>query len=113
MKEILFYFLQVIIITGLLYCYYHFFLRNNKFHRYNRFYLLGATVVSLILPFLDFTFYFKSEADIPAIYQVLSVVRVGDNINQTLSPAIALNLLLNIFYFLITEVLLFRLSFSL
>ena len=107
MKEILFYFLQVIIISGLLYSYYHFFLRNNKFHRYNRFYLLGATVVSLILPFLDFTFYYKSEADIPAIYQVLSVVRVGDNINQTLSPAIALNLLLNIFYFLITVVLLF------
>ena len=113
MKEILFYFLQVIIISGLLYSYYHFFLRNNKFHRYNRFYLLGATVVSLILPFLDFTFYFKSEADIPAIYQVLSVVRVGDNINQSLSPAIALNLLLNIFYFLITVVLLFRFSFSL
>ena len=113
MKEILLYFLQVMIISGLLYSYYHFFLRNNKFHRYNRFYLLGATIVSLILPFLDLTFYFKSEEDIPAVYQVLSVVRVGDNINQTLSPAIAWNWLLNIFYFLITVVLLLRFCFSL
>jgi len=113
MKEILFYFLQVIIISGLLYSYYHFFLRNNKFHRYNRFYLLGATIVSLILPFLDLNFYFKSEEDIPAIYQVLSVVRVGDNINQTLSPAIAWNLLLNIIYLLITVFFLFRFCFSL
>ena len=113
MKEILFYFLQVIIISGLLYSYYHFFLRNNKFHRYNRFYLLGTTIASLILPFLDLTFYFKSEEDIPAIYQVLSVVRVGDNINQTLSPAIAWNGILNIIYFLITVVLLLRFCFSL
>ena len=45
MKATLLYLLQVIIASGLLYGYYHFFLRNNRFHQYNRFYLLLSSVV--------------------------------------------------------------------
>lgn len=61
MKQALHYIIQVIFASGLLYGYYHFFLRNKKFHRYNRFYLLFATAISLVIPFLDIPVYFSDE----------------------------------------------------
>jgi len=44
---------KLIVSCGLLYGYYHFFLRNQLFHRYNRFYLLAAALFSFILPFIN------------------------------------------------------------
>ncbi|MBZ4191239.1 energy transducer TonB [Niabella beijingensis] len=46
------YLLQVICCSGILYGYYHFFLRNERFHQYNRFYLLAAVLLSITLPLL-------------------------------------------------------------
>ena len=60
MKSILFYLLQVIICSGLLYGYYHLFLRNNKFHQYNRFYLLSTLLLSLAIPLLKIPLYFSN-----------------------------------------------------
>jgi hypothetical protein len=79
MKSSLIYLLQVVISSGVLYGYYHLFLRNKTgFHQYNRFYLLAATLVSLIIPFLTITIHFNSRQDIPAIYQLLSTIRIGE-----------------------------------
>jgi N-acetylmuramoyl-L-alanine amidase len=47
-----FYLLKSLLVAGLLYGYYRFFLRDRLFHQYNRFYLLGATVASLVLPLI-------------------------------------------------------------
>src|SRR5450432_107288 len=47
---ILLYFARVILISGLLFGYYQLCLRNAPFHGYNRFYLLGITILSLLLP---------------------------------------------------------------
>ena len=75
MKVIFITIFQIIITTGLLYSYYHFFLRNNKFHRYNRFYLLGATVVSLLIPFLKIPLYFTNEeADASVLYRSMQLI---------------------------------------
>ena len=75
MKVIFIAIFQIIITSGLLYSYYHFFLRNNKFHRYNRFYLLGATVVSLLIPFLKIPLYFTSEeADVSILYRSMQLI---------------------------------------
>ena len=38
--------------SGILFGYYWLFLRNKRFHHYNRFYLLGASGLSIILPFM-------------------------------------------------------------
>ncbi len=46
------YLIQMIACSGILYGYYHFFLRNERFHQYNRFYLLFAMALSLLLPLL-------------------------------------------------------------
>src|SRR4030095_11693012 len=75
MKPILFYLLQVIAASGLLYGYYHFALRNKKFHRYNRFYLLMAVVISSFIPFLNIPVYFsQQEAEASVVLQTLQVI---------------------------------------
>jgi N-acetylmuramoyl-L-alanine amidase len=56
MKYLLIYTIQVILVTGLLYTYYHFFLRNRQFHQYNRFYLLLACIAGFILPLIRIPF---------------------------------------------------------
>lgn len=47
------YLLKVIACSGLLYAYYIIALRNKAFHQWNRFYLLFATIVSIIVPLLE------------------------------------------------------------
>lgn len=61
MNPLLSYLLQVTGISAILYGYYHLALRNKKFHRYNRFYLLIATVISIVVPFLNIPVYFTPE----------------------------------------------------
>jgi len=75
MKSLLIYLLQLIIASGILYSYYHFFLKNKKFHRYNRFYLLAAFVISIIIPFLNIPVYFTShETESSFILQTLTSI---------------------------------------
>lgn len=75
MKALLYYLAQVIVTSGILYAWYHFALRNKKFHRYNRFYLLTATVISITIPFLNIPVYFtQSETDSSFVLQTLTVI---------------------------------------
>lgn len=89
MKPIAVYILQVIICSGILYGYYHLFLRNKKIHQYNRFYLLAATVVSLLIPFVKMPLYFtEDEASSSFMYKALNVFSgaEGENITVTATP---------------------------
>jgi TonB-dependent SusC/RagA subfamily outer membrane receptor len=75
MKTILFAALQVIVASGILYGYYHFFLRNKQFHQYNRYYLLAATVISILIPFFNIPVYFtEEETQSSAILQTLKTI---------------------------------------
>jgi hypothetical protein len=75
MNQLLFYLLQVIAASGLLYGYYHFALRNKRFHRYNRFYLLMAIVISSFIPFLNIPVYFsEKETESSVMLQTLQVI---------------------------------------
>ncbi len=47
------YIAKVILCSAILYGYYLFALKNKIFHRWNRFYLLASTTISLILPFIS------------------------------------------------------------
>jgi N-acetylmuramoyl-L-alanine amidase len=47
------YLAKVILASALLFGHYRLFLRNRVFHQYNRYYLLGATLASLILPLIQ------------------------------------------------------------
>ena len=44
--------IKMIACSAILYGYYWLFLRNKRFHHYNRFYLLAATALSIIIPFI-------------------------------------------------------------
>jgi bla regulator protein blaR1 len=86
MKSILFYLLQVIITSGVLYGYYHLFLREKKFHQYNRFYLLSAIVMSILIPFVSIPIYYNQEVNHSSIiYQTLLVISTHDTESFPLS----------------------------
>ncbi|MGN6567010.1 MAG: hypothetical protein ACTHJ0_03605 [Flavipsychrobacter sp.] len=51
------YLLKVIICSGILFAYYLLALKNRKLHGFNRFYLLAATLCSVVLPLLHFSLY--------------------------------------------------------
>ncbi|MCT2564125.1 M56 family metallopeptidase [Chryseobacterium herbae] len=58
METVLLYFGKVILSSGVMFLYYQLSLKDKTFHHYNRFYLLGAMVISLLLPLIrvdDFT----------------------------------------------------------
>src|SRR4051812_6236427 len=57
MIPFIFYLLKLIVCSGILFLYYHLALRNKDFHQWNRFYLLASVIVSLMVPFLQFTIY--------------------------------------------------------
>jgi len=72
-----YYLLKLIICSGILYGYYHFFLRNEKFHQYNRFYLLGSVLFSIIVPMIKIPIFFKHEEENNPIQYLIST---GENV---------------------------------
>lgn len=61
MTAFLFYILKVMLCSGVLLVYYQLALRNRLYHQWNRFYLLAAVVLSLVLPLVQFTLLFQNE----------------------------------------------------
>src|ERR1051326_8687186 len=79
MKSLLYYLIEVITCSGILYGYYHLFLRNKKFHIYNRFYLLIATAVSILVPFPNIPVYFTaSETNSSFVLKTIASISTGD-----------------------------------
>ncbi len=116
------YVIQVIIISGLLYSYYHWVLRNKKFHRYNRYYLLGAAVLSILIPLLNIPVYFtEEEAASSIVYSTLTVFAGGNTEDAVLvytntagkTSWFTWNHILQLFYVLVATVVLLRIIFSL
>lgn len=52
MEPVLVYLLKMLICSAVLYGYYRIALYNERFHQWNRFYLLGAMVLSVLVPFI-------------------------------------------------------------
>ena len=73
-QSILLYLFQTILISGLFVGYYWIALRNKKFHYYNRFYLLSASVISLIAPLLNFDWFSIEEPVLYGSSEVLQFV---------------------------------------
>ncbi|HNU87969.1 MAG TPA: M56 family metallopeptidase [Ferruginibacter sp.] len=71
------YMLKVMISSGILLGYYWLFLRNKIFHQYNRFYLLAALSLSLLLPLLKIDFW-QQDTQSGQVIRVLQAVSAGD-----------------------------------
>lgn len=64
MEAILLYFGKIILCSGVTFLYYQLSLKDKTFHHYNRFYLLAAILISLLLPLIkvdDFTIEVNSD----------------------------------------------------
>jgi beta-lactamase regulating signal transducer with metallopeptidase domain len=71
----LLYFLKVFLYSGILFGYYWLFLRNRRFHHYNRYYLLATLVLSVTLPFIKIPVFNEGSGVLnQAIYQTVSIV---------------------------------------
>jgi N-acetylmuramoyl-L-alanine amidase len=82
----LLYLAKVMLCSGILLGYYWLFLRNKGFHQYNRFFLLGALTLSMVLPFFRIGISMPSENAVnQAVYQTLEVLTV--NYGETEAPA--------------------------
>ena len=57
METLFFYIAKVIFTTGVMFLYYKLFLKDKTFHHYNRFYLLAAALIGLILPLLKVSYF--------------------------------------------------------
>ena len=66
------YILKIILISGILFGYYWIALRDKKFHYYNRFYLLIASIMSLFIPLLNFNWFTVEE---PVLYGSNEIVQ--------------------------------------
>ncbi len=81
-----YYFLQVILCSGLMMGYYWLVLRNKRFHQYNRFYLLAITLLSWIVPLIKIQLNHAPVAEDAQMMQFLYVVADNNSlIDQSLS----------------------------
>lgn len=116
MKTLLFYVLQVVLCSGILYSYYLLVLRNKKFHQYNRFYLLSVVVLSFTIPLLEFNI---RPGDLDVVdSQVLQNIFIksykpADSSNLQQIGSWLLNNAISVVYILIAVFFLFRLAKSL
>lgn len=69
---------KVMLCSGILLGYYWLFLRNKRFHHYNRFYLQATLLVSVVLPFLRIPLLNQSQNVVnQAVYQTIEVFTVN------------------------------------
>lgn len=69
---VLIYILKTILISGVFLAYYWIALRDKKFHYYNRFYLLTASIMSLVLPLLNFNLVTVNE---PVLFNSNEIIK--------------------------------------
>lgn len=86
MTPLLAYLAKVIICSGILYAYYHLALRNNRFHQWNRFYLLLCTILSLVVPLLRIPISFTPAENDSILVYTSQVVTLRE---QVFTPASA------------------------
>lgn len=71
------YLIKVILISGLLFGYYALVLRNQRFHEWNRYYLISSAAVSLIIPFIRWSALFSHFSHQPAYVARLHTFTTG------------------------------------
>ncbi len=69
-----YYFLQVILCSGIMMGYYWLVLRNKRFHHYNRFYLLAIALLAWVVPLVKIQWQYQPVSDDLPMVQLLSVV---------------------------------------
>ena len=69
---------KIFLCSGILFTYYWFFLRNKKFHHYNRFYLLAIVIISLVFPFIEIPLSEETQTVYPGMHQAIDFISVNN-----------------------------------
>lgn len=81
METLFLYFGKVILASGIMFLYYRIFLKDKTFHHYNRFYLLGTVLLSLLLPLIRVDYFTVELKDSP--YLLLNRFQPFSTVNNT------------------------------
>ena len=91
--SLLVYLLKVILVSAIFFGYYRLFLRNKRFHHYNRFFLLSALLLSIVLPFIRIPLLYQPENPVnEAVYRTVSVINSDygeDELAMTEAPVVS------------------------
>lgn len=74
MITILYYLSKVVLCSAILYTYYWFVLRNKQFHQYNRFYLMGISILSWLVPFIKIDIIKEQVTSAPKVLYFANVI---------------------------------------
>lgn len=80
--SILVYFLKMTLCSGILFGYYHLFLRNQRFHHYNRFYLLACLLLSVLVPLIRIPVFEATGTMNQVAYQTAKVVTIPTHVTD-------------------------------
>lgn len=80
---------KMLVSSAILLGYYWIFLRDQRFHHYNRYYLLGVLIISMVLPLLQMDLSVFNEGIInQTVIRTMEVISVyGEGENLTVAPA--------------------------
>ena len=78
------YILKTILISGIFLAYYWIALRDKKFHYYNRFYLLTASIMSLVIPLLKLNWFIVEEPVLYSSNKIIQFILPTSNVNKSI-----------------------------
>ena len=78
------YILKTILISGIFLAYYWIALRDKKFHYYNRFYLLTASIMSLVIPLLKFDWFIVEKPVLYSSNEIVQFILPISNVNNSI-----------------------------
>ena len=87
MNDTLIYLVKSVILSGIFFGYYSLFLKNTIYHAYNRFYLLAAMALSLVIPFFNLSMFTIEEEELPAAQVLLYLTSISQGPVQESSIA--------------------------
>lgn len=112
MTVLLTYLSKVIICSAVLYGYYYIALRNNRFHQWNRYYLVLITLISLLTPLLKIPLPGQAAESSAVLSYTARMVNIRETVISA-NPGISSGAVLNTLYIVVIGLLLTRTVISL
>lgn len=112
MTVLLTYLCKVIICSAVLYSYYYIALRNNRFHQWNRYYLLLITLVSLLTPLLHIPLPGQSSESTGVLSYTARIANIRETVIPV-NPGLSSGAILNALYIAVIALFITRISISL
>jgi len=113
MTVLLTYLAKVIVCSAVLYAYYYIALRNNRFHQWNRYYLVLITIVSLLTPLLKIPLPGPTPEPSAVLSYTNRIITLRESVIPVASPLISSGTIINGLYMLVIGLLLTRILVSL